>query len=539
MTTPHLVLFDADRIKDYVFATGRLKELRGASEQVRLLTDFHKSYEAPTFKEFDLKHWDEGAAEGVIYASAGAGAVLFRSRERAVAFCEALEAAFRRTTVAATLSAVWAPVEYGTRPREQAEAMAQEAAARKLARHKVGRPHAELIPGGGPIRFCASDRQRPAAVRIRQAEGEPLFASMATKTKHGGNADVRTNLPRSAFWRTFKAELTRLGQGDDHEAWLGAIHPDQSLGTIASQARPKDYVAFVYVDGDRVGKTVSDAVKRAGFAGYRRMSLALAWAATQATAEALAKAYSGHPPADQDDPDEPGVPRPFLPFEVITVGGDDVILVCTGEHGVAVAHHICVRFAPLVARYLAEHGDPEAEAPNASAGVVIAHASLPIVQLERRARELLRSAKRREEGGVDFHVVSTPALAELKTVRDQGYRVGTTGLTSRPYSREALGKLLSYARHLRLMNIPGSKRADLYRAGAAPRIQATIDVLTVQARMAKKEREALMETLLAMEYGPAYPFRRDDDRDPPYHTALLDLLELIEFVSEEGQWGAS
>ncbi len=34
-----LVRFDADKIKDYVFATGRLKEIRGASEQVRQLTD--------------------------------------------------------------------------------------------------------------------------------------------------------------------------------------------------------------------------------------------------------------------------------------------------------------------------------------------------------------------------------------------------------------------------------------------------------------------------------------------------------------------
>ena len=36
---PYLVLFDADRIKDFVFATGRLKEIRGGSQIVRDATD--------------------------------------------------------------------------------------------------------------------------------------------------------------------------------------------------------------------------------------------------------------------------------------------------------------------------------------------------------------------------------------------------------------------------------------------------------------------------------------------------------------------
>ena len=39
---PYLVLFDADRIKDFVFATGRLKEIRGGSQIVRDATDAEK-----------------------------------------------------------------------------------------------------------------------------------------------------------------------------------------------------------------------------------------------------------------------------------------------------------------------------------------------------------------------------------------------------------------------------------------------------------------------------------------------------------------
>lgn len=532
MTAPHLVLFDADRIKDYVFATGRLKEIRGASEQVRRLTDYHDSYQAPTFKEFALAPWQPGAHEGVIYASGGAGAVLFASQERAADFCAALEQAFRRETAGATLSAVWVPVG-------ESEAAAQREAAKKLARRKASRPLAELIPGGGPIRFCARDRLRPASLRVPDADAS-LLVSRATANKRLNNLRYRdrANVEQSALWQAFERHLSALGQEQALKPWREAIHPSQDLGTIASQTRPAGYVALVYVDGDGIGKQIASAVDADGFAGYSRFSKALAHAATEATAAALATAYASHPPEEQDDPERPGKRRRFLPFEVITIGGDDVILVCTGEHGVAIASGICERFGLLVADYCAAAGAPLAKPPTASAGVVIAHDSLPIVQLERRGRELLRSAKQRDEGGVDFQIVSTPALAELRTVRAQDYVRLDTGLTARPYSHAQFTKLLSSARKLRRLQIPGSKRADLYQAASAEHIQATLGVLTVQVRMHDKERTALLESLLDMGFGPAYPFQFDQSRKPSYYTALLDLLELMEFVAEEGAWGA-
>lgn len=541
MHIPQLVLFDADHIKEYVFTTGRLKELRGASEQVRRLTDFGARHKASIFDEFDLKVWQPGADEGVIYASGGAGAVLFPNEEQAAAFCTALEQAFRWQTAAATLSAVWTAVNYaGAVRREDAEAAAQLQAAQKLARRKASRPQAELIPGGGPLRFCASDRLRPASVRIQEADNESLFASEATANKRFNNRNYRTRAAviKAPFWQAFEGCLASSEQSFDSN-WHEAIHASQDLGTLAAQSRPTGYVALVYVDGDRIGQTLRSVVERDGFRGYFQLSQALAYATTQATAEALAAAYGSHAPGLQPDPDRPRQAKRFLPFEVITIGGDDVILVCTAEHGLAVAQQICDRFGPLVADYLGRQPDPISlpKLLSASAGVVIAHDSLPIVQLERRGRELLRSAKRCEGGGIDFHIVSTPALAEIKTVRNESYRFEATGLTSRPYSHANFDALLKAARRLQALDIPGSKRADLYNACFAERIQATLNLLTVQTRLRQREREALLRILIELGYGLPYPFREDSDRKPPYHTSLIDLLEMMEFIAEEEQWG--
>jgi hypothetical protein len=548
MTTPHLVLFDADRIKDYVFATGRLKEIRGASEQVRRLTDYHDHYRAPTFERLGLPHWEPGATEGVIYASGGAGAVLLPTWERAAALCEELERDFRHQTAGATLSAVWEPVAYERfRRREEAEAAAQHRAAQKLARRKASRPQAELLPGGGAIRFCGSDRFRPASSRIAEPGGGSLFASESTANKRHKSKLYRSPgaMRATLFWQAFEralgacAERAREAGGVEVtvnlDAWREAVHADQDLGSLSASASPSGYVALVYVDGDGVGRKLRDVVARSGFNGYQRFSRALTVAATGATAEALAAAYYWHEPPLGDDPDDPEREARFLPFEVITIGGDDVIVICTGEHGLAVAHTICKRFGPL----LREAMPVDAPELTASAGVVIAHDSLPIVQLERRGRELLRSAKKLEGGGVDFHIVSTPAMDDLGALRARDYGFEGVALTARPYSLTEIGALIAHARTLRSCELSGSKRADLYLAAHGERVQATLDVLMVQTRLREPARGALIKALYALGCGLHYPFRLDEGRDPAYSTALLDLLEAMEFVAEEGQWEPS
>ncbi|MBM3302224.1 MAG: hypothetical protein FJY85_20015, partial [Deltaproteobacteria bacterium] len=90
-----LVLFDCDRIKEYVFATGRLKEIRGASQLVKDLTE-----EAGLKERFPALI---GKAR-IIYADGGAGKIVFPSPEDAEAFRQCLEADYRRETVTGTVT---------------------------------------------------------------------------------------------------------------------------------------------------------------------------------------------------------------------------------------------------------------------------------------------------------------------------------------------------------------------------------------------------------------------------------------------------
>ncbi len=527
MTTRYLVLFDADRIKDYVFATGRLKEIRGASEVVRQQT---KAETVCTLAGFGP--WSSGRNEGLIYAGGGAGALLFANAAAATTFCQQLEENYRHATGGATLSTVLEPVD-GT--GIAAEVLAQSRAARALARRKASRPSAETIPGGALIRFCASDRLHPANGWGRDPDNPAgLLLSAVAAQKRAASSAYLNQMRRSPFWDAFRAQITsREGGAATLADWNAASYPGQDLGGIGRQAQPRGYVALVYADGDGIGKLLHAAIARAGFTGYQRFSHALEVAATQATAYALARAYGSRPPALVFDPETEQSVR-ALPFEVITIGGDDVILLCTAEQGLQVAHDLSERFGSLVAEQLA---DPTITV-SASVGVVIAHASMPIIQLEQRGGDLLKSAKRvsgNGVGGVDFHIVTTPALDTITAVRDREYasEATQTQFVQRPYRRDTFAALLTAARSLQA--IPPSKRADLYHACRGSRLQAMLGTLTIHARLTATQREVLLEALERLDSLANYPFGAKNERDQSA-TALIDLLEATEFLSEEAQW---
>lgn len=534
MREPHLVLFDADRIRDYVFATGRLREIRGASEVVRQAT-------APEhIKQIaGVGDWQPDA-EGLIYAAGGAGALVVDGAARAREVCAALERAYRRATGAATLSAAAVPIGAD-------EASAQAQADLSLAARKQSRPRADSLPGGGPLRYCDSDRLYPASRRAHDpGSRDGILVSAATASKREASLEYRRLLDQNPAWEHF---LSRVAP-EDQDVWRNAVNSSQDLGDIGALARPRGYIAMVYVDGDGAGKALRQAIRQQGFKGYKAFSTALTTAAEQASGEALAAAYQS------------GLPHRRLPFELITIGGDDVVLICTAERGLAIAAQLCRRMAALVNERLAAAGISLEQPFSASAGVVIAHDSLPIVLLERRAYDLLRSAKRAHGssgGGVDYYIVTTPGLEPITQIRERDYRSRdeSTSFTARPFSLDQMDHLLHAARYLRglcdvqgtprhlltyaqqarLIKLPGSKVADLYTACHGSRVQATLNVLTVHTRLGELERRAILQALRnlgSMKYypfGPPNPQRRNQ-----VSTALLDLLEALEFVAEEGTW---
>lgn len=510
MSERYLILFDADHIKDYVYATGRLKGIRGASEQVRRLTGADG---IRALCEEALQHpLDE---QELIYADGGAGALLVTGQAEAERLCAVLEQTYRHKTRRATLSVVMVPVD-------DDPAAAQSRAARMLRQRKSSRIQAGAPPSGGYLRFCSADRIYPATASD-PADPSALLSAPSLIT-HTLSRRYRENLIGSPFWQRFSQLINDSAQ---QKAWEALIESTQDLNTIGELSRPQGYVAMVYADGDGIGDLIQRVVQHKGFEGYRRLSQALSQAAVEATASALHSAYQSFS-------------GPSLPFEVITIGGDDVLLICTAERGLEVACALSKIFSEQMTAFLQNEPGLAGQPVTASVGVVIAHASQPIVTMQRRAGELLKSAKRGKvagasEGCLDFHIVNTPGMEPISDVRSSHYTLlrSNDSLTARPYSLSLAEKLLAQAGNLRA--IPGSKRVQLYEAcmRAPDRIVATLEVLRIQMRLGL-QRDLLLAALRELDVSIIYPFMEKRDREARARvvTPLIDLLEVAEFVGQ-------
>jgi CRISPR-associated protein Cmr2 len=329
-----------------------------------------------------------------------------------------------------------------------------------------------------------------------------------------------------------------------------------TLNDLATLSRPNNYLGFIHADGNGMGDLVQQQQSEAE---YRRFSSRVSYSMRAALWLTLQTHF----------PD----PRPhqdvrYAPFELIALGGDDVILVTVADQAVPVAltlgrwfQHISLRLAdlpeseitlesalakgreakPSLAKRLTD--EEKAKAFTLSAGVVIAHPGQPILNLEERARELLHRAKRSHAGqaAIDFHVISNPVLRSLEDIRREEYTRHKARLTGRPMTFDDLDKLL---RHILAFKegdeagrLPHNKLNALYEALFTGQNAAEFEAFFLLSRL-NPAQQAKLEAFFA-EFGistqrtpdlntPVLPWGLDEEDN--VFTVFADLIELYEFT---------
>ena len=107
------------------------------------------------------------------------------------------------------------------------------------------------------------------------------------------------------------------------------------LSDIAKASDPENFIAFIYADGNNMGGYLE---KIQTPAQYRQFSERVFVAMQKATFKALAKL---EPIWIKDDNN---TQRYVFPFEIISIGGDDLILIVPGDKALEIAHEIGVNF---------------------------------------------------------------------------------------------------------------------------------------------------------------------------------------------------
>lgn len=519
----YLVSFDTDHIKEYLFATNRLKEIRGASALLAWLDERRLDF---------LKR--EFGDENVVYSAGGGATVLVENDRRTQQLIADMERKFRRQTHSGSITGIYLePSQPNVGAVDDSDkkkfGVRMKLAAAQMAGRKSAKAELTAIPVQPYFRLCASCGQYPAQWRARDISGDLLCSSCYRKRKWGYRM-------RRGFYHEF---LKHVQDKHGETFWKQAFMPDD-LGDIGETATPNGYVGYLTIDGNKMGSTFRDLTEREQ---YRKLSDALAGLVQEITFEALRK-YAK--------------PRAGVsPFEIVLIGGDDIKLFTAADIAVSVARYIMREFENRSEELLKGIEQKETEPKEIeqkkftkftmAAGVVLCHSNFPIPALVDIGEELLKSAKQLcakheyAESAIDFEVITSSA-ADLDIARAHVPH-------NKPYTLSQIDKLLYYAQQLRDKQIPHTQLQMVYDAChhskvTGTKVEGTMALLHTLGRLRKLDQRMVLKDFLIKVAGvdaskaTHWPWimvhKEKEQPETPQilKTALVDLIDLYEFTGK-------
>jgi CRISPR-associated protein Cmr2 len=627
-----LVYGGATKIKDYVFESARLPEVRGASsllDRINLLDvpalwnrrpygdrgwlagdEFNRYLEIR--QEFHQLGLD--APECLIYAGGG-NFLALAPADKAAQLADAVEQIYTTQTLVAKSVAVCdsfrlIELHYGYQPWKywlddysrhlqdenlvpllratyQASNTSDEVAflqrktfgqlvtilataanRRRAGNLDAGRrpwplPHYELLP---QTIKCHSCDTRPAVVSVEleatAGQTPKVFCAACARKKVTGQVAkqdyARTDWFKSKFkwWPTGVLSWEEQFKRFAGDRWQNA-EAAMTVGEIGNASHPGGYAGFIYADGNNVGALVS---RIATMSAYRQFGQRMADACRQAVFAALDKYLGPHHLTAAEDSWRVG--SWIMPFEILTIGGDDLTLIVPADEALDIACAIGQEFEELLQG--PREGEPYRERcipalgrhpadvepkVGLSAGVALVRDHTPIAYVEKLADQLLKSAKKgakalREKdypwGTVEFAVLKSTGMVSLpwEDFRRRAYSDDAElRLTGRPYTWTEMEGLLDTVRALQHAQFP---RTQIYRLQRdllqGHRLQAAIDYLYFFGRLSKDAQKALFTHFQKAWHDTKDipPWRRGQDENGKDYeeTIWRDLVEIYDFARQ-------
>ena len=418
---------------------------------------------------------------------------------------------------------------------------------------------------------CESCERRPALILF--SEQKQLCEACARKYVTGRATKKRI---KGAELKRFtdKLKWSPANKGQDGKYllkdWISLYNeyikcdeePDgpNDLSDIAAASKKENYIAFIYADGNNMGGYLE---KIASPAQYRQFSERVFVAMQKAAFDAL---------ADHLKPTDKNV----HPFEIVSIGGDDLLLIVPGSNAFDIVHAIGTKFdsqfnsrvkwnestkgeVQKSQRYLSKEWIVDAQEMqpvfSLSLGFVIAEEHTPVAFLEHLADSLLKSAKSKAKtlikeeigyrgGTVDFLVLKSISMitSNLSDFRKNAYNTETeNSLTMRPYTLHELSGFIETVKDLKAGKFPKSQLYQLRESLKLGRATSTLDYLYFRSRLDGDDAKLLRDQIEqnwhgisdSNNLGPWYQkLKASEKDDKKYETLLLDLIEAYEFIQK-------
>ncbi len=505
-----LVSFDTDRIKEYIFATGKLREIRGASA---LLDELNRSDMVEKSREF---HAEE------IYANGGSG-MFTVSAASVEAFIKVIEKEYRLRTRTCSITSAITELPSGFTDQDPIQPHLQTLMHRLRLKKDENPLHQPLLTHPF-FRFCDSCGEQYASQSVIEPESELICDSC--ENKRDKNREIQINIKdfirgraeenvSHNLWHRLLSNLAKEG----YEI-TGKDRPEV-FSDLGEMSKPENYMALIYADGDSMGKVLE---KLPNLNKVKQFSEVVDNAMYRSVHEAV---LTYLPPGDK-----------YFPFDILMLGGDDLVMVTTAHKAIEVSMKITEQFSELTQKGLDER-------LTLSVGVAIAHTNFPFSSLLNLAEQALKYAKKEavkrqrhmqeigREGLINFIVVNNSNSLDFddyykETLIDDDEDVYRT---LRPYNLEDLRYIIETICCLKRENFPRGKLKGLRDAVFQNRNQSILEGLMFLSRTKDNKHQQIFRDFLA-HFAPSsflryFPwFKEDED----YHSPFLDLIELYDFI---------
>lgn len=508
-----LVSFDTDRIKEYVFATDKLKEIRGASA---ILDELNRWDMVEKSRKFNAEK---------IYANGGSG-MFSVSAPSANALIQAVEREYRLKTRTGSITSAIADLPDGFTNQDAVQSYLQTLAYRLRMRKDENTLNQPLLTHSY-LRTCDSCGEQYASHSVTSPESELLCGSC--KNKRDKNDKIKADI---------QAVISGKAKGAmEHKLWHRLLRDLKAEGykmtkknrpedfdDLGEMSNPKNYMGLIYADGDSMGKALEELNN---LDEVKQFSEVVDDAIYQAVREAICASL---PPGDK-----------YFPFDILMLGGDDLVMVTTAHKTIEVSMKIAEKFSEFTQKGLSKF-------LTLSIGAAIVHTTFPFSSLLTLAEGALKFAKKEaakrkrhgretSKGGlINFIVVSNSNSLDFETyhsetLNDEGQNLYRT---IRPYSLSDMRHIVETIRCLKRKNFPRGKLKGLRDSIFQSRNQSFLEGLVFLSNTKDEEQPRLFIKFLERfaTNQPPYPFPWFRDGGD-YYTPFLDLIELYDFIEEE------
>lgn len=546
-----LLALDTDHIKRYVFGTSKLKEIRGASSRL----DYLNRQSTVRIAE------GEAYRATTIYALGGSALFLLES-DRARQLGQTIQRLYQKETGgSASITYAIQPLPASNYSRQQLltatrlDAQTTMKDVLKLLRYRL-----RLVKDGQRPDLAESEESAeylspPSHVLLSPCnscgiayaekiwrdnddaqEPEGLYCLACIK-KRRENSRIRTllntnetsELSQRSFWGKILAELR---QGSSYR---GPLTIPQDFHGFRELSLSKGYIGLIYADANGMGQHMENMQT---LQEIQKFSVYL----DKTIYQTLGEVIRAHLPAQGEK----------LPFDILLVGGDDIMIVTPADKALLVAATLVENFRQATNQ---QH--------TLSVGVLLAPLSYPFPLQHKLVEEALKEAKgsgatvssstrsQADQSRVNFLVVTGNTSLDYGNICEGlSKKVGREEFyaTMRPYTLPDFTWLLE---QIQLGHEKRLGRTKLHQLREAilkqNRTSSILEALALLRNWQEEERHFVKQlvkkfdthrTWQQQQQETLFPWYLDGSKNRPesaiYSTPLLDFIELYDFVNPNG-----